>query len=1305
MLTLAPVAFAANNPAAQQEADRILAASGVKGGLVVHLGAGDAQLTQALRKNGSYQVQGLERDAAKVAAARERLLGEKLYGEVTVDLWREGQLPYIDNLVNLLVAEDLGGASLDEVTRVLAPNGVAYLKQGGKWQAVKKPRPSEMDEWTHYYYDAKGSPSSHDMLVAPPERLQWVGSPRWSRHHDRMSSLSAEVTSGGRLFYIMDEGSRTSILLPAHWALTARDAFNGTMLWRKEISRWQTYLWPLKSGPTQLARRLVSDGDRVFVTLSIDAPVSQLDGATGESLRVYESTKGAEEILHVDGVLYVLVNPKAWALEEFAPKFNTGDQKRVETEFNWDENPREVQAVDVATGRVLWKKEGKFAPLTLACDGKTLLFHDGDKIVCLEAKSGEQRWASEPAAKRKLYEYNFGPRLLLHQGVVLYAGGDGAMKGFDGKTGKELWSAPHNKSGYRSPEDLIVAGGLVWNAPTLSGNMSGEFIGRDPLTGETKIQFPPDIETYWFHHRCYIAKATDRFLMPSRTGIEFVDFKEKHWDINHWVRSSCLYGTVPANGLTYAGPHNCACYPEAKLDGFNALASKAPTPHPAAPPEAERLERGLAYDSALGADPDKQDWPMFRHDPARSGFSDQVLTEDLGQAWDVPLGGRLSALTIANGKAFVAQIDTHTVHALDLNSGALQWHYIAGGRVDSPPTYWKGRLYFGSRDGSVYCVRADDGVLIWRYRAVADRKLCAFEQVESVWPIPGSVLVEDNKVSFVAGRSMFLDGGLRFFRLDAVTGKKLVEELYDDKDPETGLDLQTRVKTLQMPVGLNDILTSDGKWTYLRSQKIGPDGKRVELGPVSGNPAEQGAAQKGEGAHLFAPMGFLDDSLFHRSYWVFGKNFAGGHSGYHQAGKYTPSGRLLVFDDQKVYGYGREPQYLKWTTTMENQLFSTSREAPDVQAQAEPGRPAAGKRKAGKKAAASAPDRAGVRFQDNPKLDPSGKAITVEAWVQPESGDGALVAHGGPINGYALSLQDGEAVFDVRSDRQQASATAKTPLSKGWHHIAGVLDTDRAMRIYVDGDLVGSATAPALLPKQPAQGLTFGASSMGSSYAGLLDEVAIYYRALSTEEIQARANAGDAKSASNAVLVCSFNANDARDDSGNGIDGVMAGVNVAQGKNGAALLFHHIAPPAGGAAGSTVAAAGGSGTATASRNSGSFVQYDWTSHVPVSTRAMSMAGTEVVVAGAPSVMNEEDAFAKLMAKDPSVQQTLKEQDAALSGQRGAAVKVVGKASGQVGREFSLTSPPVWDGMAVARGRLYIVTTDGKIQCYGQPVKP
>jgi hypothetical protein len=71
-----------------------------------------------------------------------------------------------------------------------------------------------------------------------------------------MSSTSGMVSEGGRMFYIMDMGSRISILMPPKWQLIARDGYNGMILWTKDIPDWQNHLWPLKSGPTQLARRM-----------------------------------------------------------------------------------------------------------------------------------------------------------------------------------------------------------------------------------------------------------------------------------------------------------------------------------------------------------------------------------------------------------------------------------------------------------------------------------------------------------------------------------------------------------------------------------------------------------------------------------------------------------------------------------------------------------------------------------------------------------------------------------------------------------------------------------------------------------------------------------------------------------------------------------------------------------------------------------------------------------------------------------------------------------------------------------------
>lgn len=56
------------------------------------------------------------------------------------------------------------------------------------------------------------------------------------------------------------------------------------------------------------------------------------------------------------------------------------------------------------------------------------------------------------------------------------------------------------------------------------------------------------------------------------------------------------------------------------------------------------------------------------------------------------------------------------------------------------------RVLFGSRDGWVYCLQASDGQLVWRFRAAPEeRKMMAFEQLESTWPVHGSVLVQKGK--------------------------------------------------------------------------------------------------------------------------------------------------------------------------------------------------------------------------------------------------------------------------------------------------------------------------------------------------------------------------------------------------------------------------------------------------------------------------------------------------------------------------------------------------------------------------------
>ena len=249
--------------AARKQAEAIFAATGASGGLVVHLGCREGRLTAALRKDASFVVHGLDAEAAHVDEARQYIRSLRLYGPVSAECWDAPRLPYVDNTVNLLVAEAPGAVSLAEMTRVLVPGGVAYVKDGDRWTKTVKPPRQGVDEWTHYLHDASGNPVAHDTVVGPPRHLQWTAGPRHSRSHEYTPSINAVVPSAGRIFYVADQGPITTLRKPAEWKLLARDAYHGILLWERPIGRWFSHLCGWTQGPRQLQRKLVAVGERV----------------------------------------------------------------------------------------------------------------------------------------------------------------------------------------------------------------------------------------------------------------------------------------------------------------------------------------------------------------------------------------------------------------------------------------------------------------------------------------------------------------------------------------------------------------------------------------------------------------------------------------------------------------------------------------------------------------------------------------------------------------------------------------------------------------------------------------------------------------------------------------------------------------------------------------------------------------------------------------------------------------------------------------------------------------------------------
>ncbi len=924
----------------QDRAREIIAQSKCAGGVVVHVHGADTSLLQSMRQE-SPTLLGhlLVAQEADAQDAREKLVEAGAHGKINVGVWQSGTLPLIDNFVNILIVERADAVSRDEVLRVLVPEGTAFLGS----EMLVKPRPETMDDWPMQLYDASGNAVSKDKALKPPlEHMQWIGGPRWSRHHDKMSSVSACVSGDEKVFYIFDEGSTYSPYLPCHWKLIARDAFNGVVLWKQPIDGWIGNLYGLKSGPATLPRRLLVAGKQVCVTLGIEAPVSVMDADTGKILQTIAGTEGTEEIIHEDGYLYLVADTNEEKDEFFnGPRMNYPSGR-------WIPRQKQVLCCDLAQGEVLWSKPFDWvAPSTLTTSRGKVYFFDGKQVVALSREDGSLLWrSSELPVWEKMTTY-YAPKLVVQGGVVTFVGGEGyvphrgtaegQVTGLSTENGKVLWKAKHPSGGYQSPSDLMMIDGKVWGANVTSGSSqsptgTGEIVARNPGSGKEEVKFN-DIPAYWFHHRCYPAKATEDYLIMSRTGTEFVDVKTGEWTLHHWVRGACLYGIMPANGLLYAPQHPCSCYIGAKMYGFTALAPANSSQRVLQPiPDDQRLT--VVADPATAfprQQPQQQgEWPTYRGDIARSGVATEI-TEPSKLKWSVELSGKLTQPVIADKKVLVADKDNPVLRAFAASTGEPAWQFIPGGRIDSSPTIYKGLVVFGASDGFIYCLDLSDGSLLWKYQAApAVANHMYLERMESTHPVHGNVLIMNDRLYTVAGRSMFTDGGIRFLILDALTGRKIKEHVMDDKVPGTDEPLQMQHEILNMPMALSDLLSSNGKKIFMRYQPFDLEGNRLDLmfdskrygyEPDTYGPDMKaihsklgGEDQKGEDAHLFSATGFLDTSWWHRTYWVYGKYQASGHSGYTQAGAQgNPAGRMITFDKDRIYTWGRLKWYFKWS--------------------------------------------------------------------------------------------------------------------------------------------------------------------------------------------------------------------------------------------------------------------------------------------------------------------------------------------------------------------------------------------------------
>lgn len=739
---------------------------GIRGGLCVMIGIGDAAASRRLAETGRFVVHALHPDAAVVNALRGQLHEAGVYGLASAEqLTASGKLPYTENLVNLLIA----GPGLDpetaakEISRVLCPQGVVLVAPGvltesdlrgsglvdvnpltadSGWLVAHKPWPSGMDQWTHSRHSAAGNAVSSDLLVGPPRRVRWVVGAE--------SEVPGLVTSAGRNFYA---------------GALARDSFNGLRLWHRDLVNPDAAgRFRLKHLPGSIPTP-VAAGNVVFAVTG--GQLVALDAATGDPLRQFPEAGQPKVLLHDEGILIAA-------------------------------DDSSVRALDAESGQPLWKLEAS-APRALVSGGNYVGLIHGDtrrgetaEAVVLDKSTGKPCWSRKdlPWAAR-VY------RCVYHDGLVAYEvstvtddGPGNSLHLLSAADGKLVWEEDFLPGMNHTRQARAM---FVDNRLWLLHGGRGEENNRlplqcsafDPSSGEVLVTHDARLA------HCFPPVATARYMFSGE--MDLTDLSTGEVDANRITKAACgrEAGWVPANGLIYVTPKHCVCWP--MLRGYAALAPERPGGDLRDVPLEKMefiLETGVEPPTSAVTTARDDEWPCYRHDAWRSGSTTAAGPQDLNELWAVDLGGSpaegpiaadweenpfvkgpITSPVVAGGILCVARPDAHEVVALDSATGQIRWRFTANGRVDTAPTLHRSLCLFGTKAGWVYCLRAADGQLVWKRRAApVDERIVAYGQLESPWPVPGSILVIDDVAYFAAGRQPFADGGILVFAVDPANG-------------------------------------------------------------------------------------------------------------------------------------------------------------------------------------------------------------------------------------------------------------------------------------------------------------------------------------------------------------------------------------------------------------------------------------------------------------------------------------------------------------------------------------------------------
>src|SRR5688572_7878372 len=181
------------------------------------------------------------------------------------------------------------------------------------------------------------------------------------------------------------------------------------------------------------------------------------------------------------------------------------------------------------------------------------------------------------------------------------------------------------------------------------------------------------------------------------------------------------------------------------------------------------------------------DWPQYRGDAERSGYTDEKLPAELSLAWkyqpahepvpawprdDRMLFDRAHDVVIGGGVLLFGTSADDQVIALDPLTGREKWSFYCDAPVRFAPAIYKDRAYVASDDGCMYCLWLADGVVLNKWRGgPSDAMILGNGRMVSRWPARGGPVIRDGVVYFGAG--LWQSDGIFLMAIDAESGREL----------------------------------------------------------------------------------------------------------------------------------------------------------------------------------------------------------------------------------------------------------------------------------------------------------------------------------------------------------------------------------------------------------------------------------------------------------------------------------------------------------------------------------------------------